>query len=132
MVSIKDLISIPFVSGGRSISSGFDCWGLVMEVYRRCGIKLPDFHIDSFAFKAIDALANKTIQEQEWESVSPWRGKFPLVVLMRMHPKLITHAGVLIKNNRIIHTTKSTGCIISRAQALQSRIEGYYRYVPGN
>jgi len=132
-LKVGDLVGKGFVNGGRDVDTGLDCWGLVMEVYKRYGITLPDFTVDSFAFKMIDSIAIENAGMPEWEEVLvPVDKDAPLVVLMRMHPVFITHAGVFIGNNKIIHTTKGTGVILSRMQALQSRIAGYYRYVPDN
>lgn len=46
MIDYDDLIGIPFINGGRDRNKGFDCYGLVMEVYRRCGIALPEYTAD--------------------------------------------------------------------------------------
>ncbi len=133
MVKLGDLIGKKFVNGGRDVQTGMDCWGLVMEVYRRYGITIPDFTVDAFAFHAIDLLAGEAMVERVWEEVChPYSREAPLVVLMRMHPELITHAGVFVGNKRIIHTMKGTGVIMSHTAPLQSRIAGYYRYVQNN
>ena len=130
---VRNLVGGRFVNGGRSIVTGLDCWGLVMEVYRRYGITIPDFTIDAFAFQAIDVLAGEAAATRVWEKVQePKDRDAPLVALMRMHPKYITHAGVYIGGNQIIHTMKMTGVIVSKCTALRSRIEGYYRYVEDN
>ena len=132
-IKVGDLVGRKFVEGGRSLDTGLDCWGLVMEVYKRYGVRIPDFVIDTFAFRAVDALVGEEIETRRWEEVyTPADKDVPLVVLMRMHPVLITHAGVFIGHNKVIHTMKGTGVILSKASALQSRIAGYYRYVPGN
>ena len=132
-IKVGDLVGSKFMEGGRSMLTGMDCWGLVMEVFKRYGITIPDFIIDTFAFRVIDAFASEAIATRKWEEVyQPQDKDVPLVVLMRMHPVLITHAGVFIGNGKIIHTMKGTGVIMSRASALQSRIVGYYRYVQDN
>ena len=73
----------------------------------------------------------KNIEQEayvEWEEVyRPIDDNAPLVVLMKLHPTLATHAGVYIGNNRILHTTKGTGAIVTRVDALPNRIVGYYR-----
>ncbi len=128
MPKLSTLIGKGFVDGGRDVDTGLDCWGLVMEVFRRYSLTCPDFTVDAFAFQAIDLLADEAIESRKWEEVyRPADEDAPLVVLMRMHPTLITHAGVYIGGNRIIHTMKSTGVIISRVDALKTRITGYYR-----
>ena len=130
---LRNLIGGKFVNGGRSIATGLDCWGLLMEVYKRYGITIPDFTIDAFAFQAIDVLAGEAAELRVWEKVDePRNGDAPLVVLMRMHPKYVTHAGVYIGENRIIHTMKMTGVITSLTTALERVIAGHYRYVEDN
>jgi len=129
MDKVRGLVGVPFVSGGRDVVIGMDCWGLVMEIYMRYGVKLPDFTVDAFAFNAIDMLAGEEVTSRRWEEVYPpiTEDQAPLVVLMRMHPTLVTHAGVYVGGNRIVHTTKATGVILSRVDALESRIVGWYR-----
>ncbi len=129
MVKVSGLVGGRFVDRGRKVQTGLDCWGLVMEVYRLCGITIPDFSAGAFDYAAINALMDEAVGSQKWERVDdPRDSDAPLVALMRMHPKLITHAGVYVGGNRIIHTMKMTGVIMSRVDGLRSRITGYYRY----
>jgi len=133
MVNVSHFVGTPFVNGGRNKTSGLDCWGLVMEVFKECGIQLPDFRVNAFASSKIDELAHEAIGFSPWEEVySPQDEDAPLVVLMRIHPSLIAHAGAYIGNNRIIHTMEGTNAVISRVSRLKSRIVGYYRYVQNN
>lgn len=133
MANIKDLVGGRFVNGGRDVKTGLDCWGLVMEVYRRYGMSIPDFTVDAFAYKDIDKLIGAATGVSCWEEVDcPADKDVPLVVLMRIHPNLITHAGVYIGGNRIMHTMKAIGVITTRVDALKSRITGYYKYVQDN
>ena len=126
MDNLRELIGIKFVNGGRNIRTGLDCWGLVMEIFRRKGITVPDFIIDAFDYKTINNLAEK--KQKVWMRVdNPVSTDAPLVVIMRIHPILITHAGVFIGGGKVIHTTAGTGVIISRIAALKNRIVGYYR-----
>jgi len=50
-------------------------------------------------------------------------------VLMRMHPKFVTHAGVFIGHGKIIHAMAMTGVTISRVASMKGRITGYYRHI---
>jgi len=128
MVDINTLVGVPFVNEGRSPVLGMDCWGLTMEVFKRFGIELPDFTVDAFAFRQIGQLVDGAIGNPAWEEVvRPVDKDIPLVVLMRMHPVYITHAGVLIKGGRVIHTMESAGVIISKVATLRKTIVGYYR-----
>ena len=74
---INSLIGIPYVKGGRSLD-GIDCWGLVMEVYRRMGRSVPDF--DSSFMSRPDTIrrirdgealiANEIEEPEQWCIVS--------------------------------------------------------------
>lgn len=130
---LSDLIGVRFVDRGRNKDDGLDCWGLAMEVFRRYGIELPDFIVSAFDFKIIDEMAHEATGFNAWKEVGYVTNEdAPLVVLMRMHPAFITHAGVYIGDSRIIHTTQYTGAVISKVGMVQSRIAGYYRYVKDN
>lgn len=125
---VEDLIGVPFVNGGRNVAEGLDCWGLVMEVFRRYGQTIPDFTVDAFACQAIDALAGQEMETRHWEQMyEPLEDYVPLVALIRIHPVHISHAGVYLGQNQIIHTIQYTGCVISQRHTFGNRIEGYYR-----
>ena len=40
-VAYEDLLLTPYTPNGRTLA-GLDCMGVVLEIYRRAGIKLPD------------------------------------------------------------------------------------------
>ena len=42
-MNFNDLIGVPFKNRGRDIQDGFDCYGLVKEVYRRYGHEIPEY-----------------------------------------------------------------------------------------
>jgi len=128
--ALTTLIGSPFKDGGRDWATGMDCWGLVMYVFERYGITLPDFKIRSRDFQGIDVIAHKAAGFSTWrEILEPSANDVPLVVLMRIHPKYINHAGVYIDGDRIIHTTEATGVIISKRSQLKNSIAGFYQYV---
>ena len=128
MVDVSDLVGTPFVNGGRDVNIGLDCWGLVMEVFRRHGVDVPDFTVDALAFDKIDAMAGEASVSRKWEEVfNPSDDAVPLVVLMRVHPIYVTHAGVLLGGNRVIHTIQNANTVITRVGLLKHRTAGFYR-----
>jgi len=133
MDKVRDLVGRPFVARGRHPVTGMDCWGLVREVYRRYGMEVPDFSIAPNAFHAVDMTMRKEAGRTNWVRVEePKETDAPLVVLMRLHPGLVTHAGVWIGHGRIIHALEGAGVVVSRVGMLKSRIVGYYRYGANN
>ena len=130
---VDDLVGKPFRNKGRDVNKGMDCWGLVIEVFRRYGMEVPDFDMDAFSYVDINELAQKELGTRGWMEVPvPQDKDAPLVVLMRMHPSLVTHAGIYLGRGRIMHTTKATGVVVSKAQLLRRIIAGYYRYANHN
>ena len=99
-----------------------------MEVFKRYGVELPDFVENAFAFRAIDTLMGEAVISRSWEEVyRPQDKDVPLVVLMRIHPHLITHAGVFLGDGRVIHTKADVNAVLSKVSTLGNCIVGYYR-----
>ena len=113
---VNDLVGVKYIKGGRNPLYGLDCWGLVMEVYKRYGIVLPDMQ-----------LTLDTCWKQVMVPIS-----VPLVVLISLHPIYLNHAGVFVGRGRILHTTEKTNAVIVHISSLGNRIKGYYKYVQDN
>jgi cell wall-associated NlpC family hydrolase len=123
-LAYADLIGTPFEYGGRG-PQAFDCWGLVMECYRRVhGVVLPDLRSPSDP--AVQAAMAATMMQQTcWERVSPAPGA---IVALRVG-RLITHVGFALEDDKLIHAWKQTGGVTVNPIAVwQHRIEGFYRY----
>lgn len=132
MINVNDLIGVPFVDGGRSKETGFDCWGLVKEVYKRIGIDLFDFDISCREASLINGAIE--CHRQFWEKVNPYdRKNVPCLVVMRFNqPFFLNHTGVYLGNGLFIHTRERLGVNIDRVEspAWKKIIEGYYRPKP--
>jgi cell wall-associated NlpC family hydrolase len=134
LCDFQDLIGVPFVDGGRDVSTGLDCWGLVAEIFRRSGIDLPDYQIS-----AADCL--RIAQEIETERLTGrWnKHEYPLVpipaiVVMRYNkPGIWNHTGVYLGGGRFLHTREKIGVTIERVDSpiWQRRIEGFYSPING-
>lgn len=120
------LLGIPFVDRGRG-PDGLDCWGLVLEIFRRCGIKLPDYQIcctDMFGI-------NSKVDEERggWVACDPAALPVPALVVMRFNsPQFINHVGTYIGSGRFIHTAEKMGVNVDRVDHIYWRrhIEGFY------
>lgn len=128
MPAIDDLIGKPFENGGRG-PDNFDCWGLVLEIFRRYGIELPDYKISCEEASQIDNEIHK--EKKDWlrcEKEIPT----PALVVMRFNEVVLcNHTGVYLGYNRFIHTREKIGVNIDRidSPAWRRKIEGFY--VPG-
>lgn len=126
-VSQGGLLGAKFVWGGRGPNE-FDCWGLVIEIYRRMGIEL----LDQWQDQVENHLEISKIYEAY--SKSPlWLKNDSLligsVIALSTHFK-IHHIGVLTPWG-VMHTTKGIGAIIQDEIALKRsryKILGSYTY----
>ncbi len=131
--NLNDLIGVPFVDGGRDKTTGFDCWGLALEVFRRHGVSLPDYKIGCTESSRIDS--KMTDERPLWLRIDNGGGKdipCPALVVIRFNTGVLcNHVGVYIGAGRFIHTRQKVGANIDRidSPAWRRIIEGYY--IPG-
>ena len=90
MIDYDDLIGIPFINGGRDRNKGFDCYGLVMEVYRRCGIALPEYTADWDDEEKINSIVQREAGTTAWHRV-----KAPLPVPCLVALRMGTPPGIV-------------------------------------
>ena len=99
MVNINDLVGVAYINGGRSVTQGLDCWGLVREYYRRDGLTLPKFPINAtHTDEVMDEIKKNQVNWEKLEEKIPSlyakRGKIPKDAQKRMiaaYYALITH-----------------------------------------
>lgn len=105
MINVYDLIGVRYRYGGRDLS-GFDCYGLAIEVCRRFGHELPDD--EKFKIKS-DMFNNYTE-----EVLSKLKKKLKEVNLPEKEGDLIlfnnggvlSHIGVYLGDSKFIHCDK--------------------------
>lgn len=132
MIDYNDLIGVPFVNHGRDITQGLDCYGLVVEVYRRMGIILPEFNADWDDCQKINGIIRGEAGKPTWKRCRPPLPT-PCVVAIRMGtpPGIVNHTGVYIGNRKFIHTRAKIGVCVNRidSPAWRGVIEAFYEYV---
>ena len=60
MADYSDLIGVSFKNHGRDVKTGLDCYGLVMEVFKRNGVILPEFDAEFDDIKKISSIIHGT------------------------------------------------------------------------
>ncbi len=126
MPDLSDLIGVPFVNGGRDPAVGLDCWGLVMAVFQRFGITLPDHPLDAMDAAVIDAEIGR--ERSAWLRCRP-PYPIPAVVVIRFGGgAYCNHVGVLVAPGWFMHAREKTGsCRESFDHPYyRRRIEGVY------
>lgn len=145
----NDLLCIPYVRGGRNlrVDGGFDCYGLVAELYRRMGIVIPNI---PKVWKGEDCESVAFANRPFWKPVLPIQGdtqdlivascdpnaEYPHYVLRPMttvHLKVKGHAchiGLVLANNRFIHTWQGSNMVVVEkfsSPVWKNKIMGVYR-----
>lgn len=116
---MNNFIGIPFEEK--------DCFQLAREVYK----KIHNYDMLQTEVKHYESekIAKAFMSESsKWYKVTPQKGVIVAIRYCPMHPKLVTHFGVMIDDNRMIHTTAKTGSIIENISNYKHIIEGFYRH----
>ena len=109
----------------------FDCWGLVVDVYRRLyGKALSAIPAPKNNLKALILTIDKHPERQRWEAVSPPQEGD--IALMRQSRYPI-HVGlwVDVDGGGILHCIQGAGVVFQGLEALEFtgwKIEAYYTY----
>lgn len=128
-MNYRDLIGCKFKLHGRNKEEGFDCYGLVLEVYKRNGINLPDmfyeYSTDEGKVESVNeirTLATTTIPNIKLEKPEEL---CIIEITERGNP---VHVGVYIGEGMFIHCSY-TGVVIEPLRKYQNRIVGYYKAI---
>lgn len=120
-----DLMGMKFELGARGVGGLIDCRGLVLLVYRRAGIELPDLPTS-------DRLAYRELFE---------RVEYPNQILDVAHVEEIVkgydidHVAVLVRPDTLLHTTFGARTVLHSVNRFRSLIKNspltFWRLKPG-
>lgn len=123
---LHDLIGTPF--------SRMNCANLVINVFHRYGIILPDYEFHDIATSVAMALQREqrisdAIGTADWVRVQ-WEPCVPALMLLRSSSGYADHVGVYIGDGRFIHSDRRMGVITSTVSdpRWKHRVAGYYEY----
>ena len=109
---INRYIGLPWEANGRDIETGFDCWGLIMHIYKeRLGIDLPDWQIEPFNDRNVIAgITKHTAEGHAIEIDTP--GDYDIAMVARrgqcFHVGLCLAGGVLHVHGGLTGSTFET------------------------
>lgn len=118
MVDVVDLIGVRFCDHGRSIATGFDCYGLAIEVSRRLGYTLPDLWYKESNDETFDSNAEGIIKSLSDKVSLTKEQKLGNLVIFLECGRMV-HIGVILDEDRFIH------CDIRGVRVL--KLSEYYR-----
>lgn len=111
MCKIDDLIGVPYKNNGRDLN-GLDCYGLVLLIAGRNGIKIPDIQYADYDLKLSDEYA-PTLPVKETNVLEE-------NTILEMEYKGTLHLGIVLNKKEFIHATKR-GVRINKIGALKIR-----------
>lgn len=123
---VAQYVGVEFAEGGRGISAGLDCWGLLRLVYaERFGVWLPAFNGGCETGEALAGLVGQETHSGRWRRVvEPAVGDAALFRVARGW-----HVGVVVADRRMLHAQRGTESCVERFDTPRwaPRLEGVYR-----
>lgn len=123
MVDVSDLIGVKYTEHGRSAETGFDCWGLLLEVERRMGKDIPDFDYIMHDDKFVDDNARRQIVEGHAKKVSGLSEG--VIILFENAAGLKNHVGVYLEDGYFVHCN-GNGVHLDKIDTYNHLKKGYY------
>lgn len=127
IINIDDIIGVRYKFEGRTPKDGFDCYGLLLEVEKRFGHKLPDldsvhdrnYNFEKSLFECEDKVKVELTDNAEEAGD---------IIIMNDEDGIFNHCGVYLGNGQVIHCDLH-GVHIDRIGNLKSRIGRVYRWL---
>lgn len=103
-----------------------DCWGIVVDFYKLAfNLELKEYY--SHIPESPESAKNLVFAHmKDFYQVEEKDRKFGDIILIKLMG-VECHIGVYIGDDRILHTTNHSGCVIDRALRWKHLIVGYYR-----
>ena len=115
---LSDVIGVRFIDHGRSIKSGFDCYGLAIEVSRRFGHELPDLWYRRSDASTFNNNAENVLKELS-DSLAQTNEQEAGNLVIFLDGRRMVHIGVILEEDVFIH------CDIYGVRIV--RLSEYYR-----
>ena len=119
MLEIDDLLGVRFVNHGRSISEGFDCYGLAIEVSRRLGHHLIDIWYAKASPETFSQNAEKQLKKLSDRLLQTDEQELGNLIIFSDSADRMVHIGVLLEEGIFIHADVGGVRI--------TELESYYR-----
>lgn len=122
MLNFTDLIGVPYLENGRSKETGFDCYGLAIEVEKRFGLDLEDVVYSNHNIELAEQNI-PTLNVERTDKIEPG-------VLLQMTFFEELHIGVALNDKVFIHATRNQGVRISPIKTY--KVDGFFKVVKRN
>lgn len=119
-------IGVKYTHYGRASSTGLDCYGLVIEYFKRLGFPIDkcDVTYEKEWWKNNDFIATN---DEVFDKVDKF---FPggVISLKTGNSKVPNHLVVALNDGRVLNTDEYLGAHVLRIFTVKSRIVQYYRH----
>jgi cell wall-associated NlpC family hydrolase len=133
---VDKYIGLPYCKDGRSMETGFDCWGLILHLVKLLHNKeLPDPDYDISNSKEAKLIFDDCCINNY--NISDYVTEIPLeniqlgdlVVIKEFmtSKELSWHIGMFIGNKDVIHCTRNSGVVINKLLLLKPQIVSIHR-----
>jgi cell wall-associated NlpC family hydrolase len=129
-IDYSDLLFVPFEWRGR-LAPGLDCYGLMLEVYRRLGfeIEMPDFEYGP-DWPDKDPTLIIRHATMNWRPIvaSRFGDEMGDVAMFRFREVSDSHIGTWIGNG-FIHTSRASGVSVGRWDRFSGLASNFFRWI---
>lgn len=109
----REFVGLPFKDFGRDPREGLDCFGLLLAVWRRLGVEVPDFH-----YSYSDTSGNYIKLAENWHRffrpVDERELRLGDAIFFSLVAETVFHVGVFLMPGRFIHCQRHSGVIVSK------------------
>lgn len=123
MGKYDDYIGVPFEYGGRSKETAYDCYGLLIDLYKEFhNVDIPNYKSPT-EVERISKIFD--VEVSQWHEVEEREGAAVWIRISGYG----AHVGFCIGNGLFMHTwERSGGVVIERLDSWRRRVIGYYEY----
>lgn len=128
MELLDDLIGVRYARNGRTKETGFDCYGLAIEVEKRLGFHLPDIEKardEDYDFDECRKLCLSKVKARQVDEPS----KTGDVVILKDMSGRMTHIGVYLGHGQVIHCEQRYGVHVDKIDRLRGFIGRTYTWL---
>lgn len=120
-MNYRELVGLKYKVHGRTKEEGFDCWGLIVYIYKQDGIKLPDpvySNLENRKKSRAEIIGSKVFRKIENR-----KEKSIIEILDKGEP---AHVGLYLGDGLMIHCTSLLGVVIEPVRHYEKKIVGWY------
>lgn len=124
----RDLLGLPWQAGGRDPRVALGCYGLVLELYRRCGVAAPTLWQPAADGSDVHAFSMALMASLPdfWDPI-PGPEPMALAVLPSDWCATGGHCGVVLADDVLAHATIRQGTLFEPLPRARLRVLAWYR-----